>query len=142
MAAKMTGRVCVITGASRGIGKASAEALASLGASLILVCRRQTDGDKVASEISRPQNPSPEVVAADLPSGRASTSPSVCGSRVVGGDSASWLTVAEKRWLGACRISAHALTAPRNPSVELYQPGSNGLARVLTAGQLDRIVQQ
>ncbi len=69
-----------------------------------------------------------EVVAADLPSGRASTSPSVCGSRAVGGDSASWLTVAEKRRLGACRICAHALTAPRNPSVELCQPGSNGLA--------------
>ena len=28
MPAEMTGRVCVITGASRGIGKASAEALA------------------------------------------------------------------------------------------------------------------
>ncbi|HKG33356.1 MAG TPA: SDR family NAD(P)-dependent oxidoreductase, partial [Gemmatimonadales bacterium] len=68
MAAEMTGRVCVITGASRGIGKASAEALASLGASLILVCRRQADGDKVASEISRPQSPSPDVVAADLSS--------------------------------------------------------------------------
>ncbi len=48
MAAEMTDRVCVITGASRGIGKASAEALASLGASLVLVCRRQADGDKVA----------------------------------------------------------------------------------------------
>ena len=27
-------------------------------------------------------------------------------------------------------------------SVELYQPASDGLPRVLTAGQLDRIVQQ
>src|SRR5713101_60634 len=69
-----------------------------------------------------------EVVAADLPSGRASTSPSVYGSRAAGGDSASRLTVAEKRRLGACRICAHVLTAPRNPSVKLCQSGSNGLA--------------
>jgi NAD(P)-dependent dehydrogenase (short-subunit alcohol dehydrogenase family) len=64
----MTGRVCVITGASRGIGKASARALAGLGASLVLVCRRQADGDKVASEISRPSAALPDVVAADLSS--------------------------------------------------------------------------
>ncbi|MFL5490939.1 MAG: SDR family oxidoreductase [Gemmatimonadales bacterium] len=67
MPAEMTGRVCVITGASRGIGKASAEALAGLGASLVLVCRRQADGDKVASEISR-RSAEPDVVAADLSS--------------------------------------------------------------------------
>src|SRR5262245_41982168 len=66
-------------------------------------------------------------------------------SRAVGGDSASWLTVAEKRWLGACRICADALTAPRKAKVELYQPGFSrvyGVARVLPAGQLDRVVQQ
>jgi len=68
MTAEMTGRVCVVTGASRGIGRASAGALASLGASLLLVCRRQADGDKVAGEISRPQAPAPKVVAADLSS--------------------------------------------------------------------------
>ena len=64
----MTGRVCVITGTSRGIGKASAEALAGLGASLVLVCRRQADGDKVAGEISRQSAAVPDVVAADLSS--------------------------------------------------------------------------
>ena len=68
MPAEMTGRVCVITGASRGIGKASAEALASLGASLTLVCRQQADGDKVAGEISRRPAAVPDVVAADLSS--------------------------------------------------------------------------
>jgi NAD(P)-dependent dehydrogenase (short-subunit alcohol dehydrogenase family) len=64
----MTGRVCVITGASRGIGTASAEALAGLGASLVLVCRQQADGDKVAGEISRRSAAMPDVVAADLSS--------------------------------------------------------------------------
>ena len=68
MPAEMTGRVCVITGASRGIGKASAEALADLGANVVLVCRRQADGDKVASEISRRSAAVPDVVAADLSS--------------------------------------------------------------------------
>jgi NAD(P)-dependent dehydrogenase (short-subunit alcohol dehydrogenase family) len=64
----MTGRVCVITGASRGIGKASAEALASLGASLTLVCRQQADGDRVASEIAGRHPAALDVVAADLSS--------------------------------------------------------------------------
>jgi retinol dehydrogenase-14 len=68
MPAEMTGRVCVITGASRGIGKASAEALAGLGASLVLVCRRQPDGDKVVSQISRRSAAVPDVVTADLSS--------------------------------------------------------------------------
>ncbi len=68
MPAEMTGRVCVITGASRGIGKASAVALAGLGASLVLVCRQQADGDKVAGEISRRPAAVPDVVAADLSS--------------------------------------------------------------------------
>jgi len=64
----MTGRVCVVTGASRGIGKASAEALASLGACLVLVCRQQADGDKVASEIADRHPAGVDVVAADLSS--------------------------------------------------------------------------
>src|SRR3954463_1607670 len=68
MPAEMTGRVCVITGASRGIGKASAEALASLGASLVLVCRQRADGDKVASEIATRRSVAADVVAADLSS--------------------------------------------------------------------------
>ena len=68
MPADLTGRVCVITGASRGIGKASAEALADLGANVVLVCRRQADGDKVASEISRRSAAVPDVVEADLSS--------------------------------------------------------------------------
>jgi NAD(P)-dependent dehydrogenase (short-subunit alcohol dehydrogenase family) len=81
MAAEMTGRVCVITGASRGIGKASAEALASLGARLILVCRRQADGDKVASEISGPQTWLPRVRSGGRPPSSATfTLRSMCWS--------------------------------------------------------------
>ena len=50
----MTGRVCVVTGANRGIGRATAERLAELGATLVLVCRRLEEGENVAREIARP----------------------------------------------------------------------------------------
>jgi len=63
----MTGRVCVVTGASRGIGRAAAEALGRLGASLVLVTRRREDGAAVASAIAKGHPcPAPEVVEADL----------------------------------------------------------------------------
>ena len=66
--ADMTGRVCVVTGANRGIGRATAEGLASLGADLILLCRRREDGEAVAQEIEGRGHSRPEVVEADLSS--------------------------------------------------------------------------
>src|SRR3954468_21205619 len=68
MTPELTGRICVITGANRGIGRATAEGLAELGASLVLVCRRQEDGERVARDLSDGRNPAPHVVAADLSS--------------------------------------------------------------------------
>lgn len=64
----LTGRICVITGANRGIGRATAEGMAELGASLILVCRRIEEGDAVAREITAKGLPTPAVVGADLSS--------------------------------------------------------------------------
>lgn len=67
--ADMTGRVCVVTGANRGIGRATADGLARLGATLVLVCRRREDGDAVAAAIGAlAQGPMPEVVEADFAS--------------------------------------------------------------------------
>jgi NAD(P)-dependent dehydrogenase (short-subunit alcohol dehydrogenase family) len=68
MAADMTGRVCVVTGANRGIGRATAEGLARLGASLILVCRNQEDGEAASREIGVKYSVTPDVVTADLSS--------------------------------------------------------------------------
>lgn len=68
MAAEMTGRVCVITGANRGIGRATAEGLARLDAKVILVCRSKEDGDAVAYVIRAKYPVIPDVVTADLSS--------------------------------------------------------------------------
>jgi NAD(P)-dependent dehydrogenase (short-subunit alcohol dehydrogenase family) len=66
--AELTGRICVITGANRGIGRATVEGLAELGASLVLVCRRREDGESVSREIAGKGRPTPDVVGADLSS--------------------------------------------------------------------------
>ena len=68
----LTGRVCVVTGATRGIGRATAEGLAGLGATLVLVCRRAEDGESVAEALASAHRiPRPHVVLADLSSQRA-----------------------------------------------------------------------
>jgi len=48
---KLTGSVCLITGASSGIGKASALALASEGANLVLTARREHRLDELVETI-------------------------------------------------------------------------------------------
>ena len=48
---RLDGRVAMVTGASRGIGRAVAKGFAAAGAKLVLTSRNQADCDKVASEI-------------------------------------------------------------------------------------------
>ena len=49
----LTGRVALITGASRGIGEATARLLAEQGAHVIVSSRKQEDLDKVAASIQQ-----------------------------------------------------------------------------------------
>ena len=49
----LTGRVALITGASRGIGEATARLLAEQGAHVIVSSRKQEDLDKVAASIQK-----------------------------------------------------------------------------------------
>jgi NAD(P)-dependent dehydrogenase (short-subunit alcohol dehydrogenase family) len=50
--AQLQGRVCVVTGASGGIGRATALGLARLGATLALVCRDRGRGEAVIGEVA------------------------------------------------------------------------------------------
>jgi 3-oxoacyl-[acyl-carrier protein] reductase len=53
MAGKLAGKVALITGASAGIGRASAISLAGEGASLVLTARRQTRLEELASLVKQ-----------------------------------------------------------------------------------------
>lgn len=53
MAGKLDGKVAIITGASAGIGQASAKALATAGANLVLTARRQDRLKELAADIEK-----------------------------------------------------------------------------------------
>jgi NAD(P)-dependent dehydrogenase (short-subunit alcohol dehydrogenase family) len=68
----MHGRVCLITGATSGIGKAAAEALAKRGAHVVLVARNQLKGAAVRQElIEASQNTQIDLLVADFSSLKA-----------------------------------------------------------------------
>ena len=48
----LTGRVAIVTGSTRGIGKGIAECLGKAGASVVIVGRNGTDCERVAEELS------------------------------------------------------------------------------------------
>ena len=50
---QMQGRVCLITGANSGIGKATALGLARMGATVVMVCRDRARGEEAQLAIER-----------------------------------------------------------------------------------------
>jgi NAD(P)-dependent dehydrogenase (short-subunit alcohol dehydrogenase family) len=65
----MEDRVCMITGSSSGIGKATATALAGLGGTIVMVCRDRNRGESARTEIvEKSGNESIDLMIADLSS--------------------------------------------------------------------------
>ncbi|MCU1278117.1 MAG: hypothetical protein JWM53_1663, partial [bacterium] len=65
----MQGRVCVITGANAGIGRATAVELARRGATVVMICRSRERGEEAARAIkAETKNDAVELVIADLAS--------------------------------------------------------------------------
>src|SRR5215207_9549786 len=65
----MDGKVCLITGATSGVGKATAMGLANMGASVVMVGRDRGRGEAALAEIKeRSANASVDLLLADLSS--------------------------------------------------------------------------
>ena len=63
----MHGEICVVTGATNGIGRATAIGLAKLGAKVVIVARNQSKAAEVVAKILQiPGAPTPAIVLADL----------------------------------------------------------------------------
>jgi NAD(P)-dependent dehydrogenase (short-subunit alcohol dehydrogenase family) len=66
MANELSGKVAIISGGSRGIGRAIAKSLAGAGAQTVLAAMSRENLDRTAGEIAAAGAPRPSVVAADL----------------------------------------------------------------------------
>ena len=65
----MQGKICMVTGANSGIGKATALALAQMGATVVMVCRDRVRGEEAKSEITtQSRNNAVDLLQADLSS--------------------------------------------------------------------------
>jgi NAD(P)-dependent dehydrogenase (short-subunit alcohol dehydrogenase family) len=65
----MQGKICMVTGANSGIGKATALALAQMGAAVVMVCRDRARGEQARSEITtKSRNNAVDLLQADLSS--------------------------------------------------------------------------
>ena len=68
-AKSMSGRICMVTGANAGIGKATALGLAKMGGTVVMVCRSRERGEATLAEIKRESgNASVHLLLADLSS--------------------------------------------------------------------------
>jgi NAD(P)-dependent dehydrogenase (short-subunit alcohol dehydrogenase family) len=65
----MQGKVCIVTGANSGIGKATSLGLAKMGATVVMVCRERTKGEEAQNEIkTKSGNDAIDLLLADLSS--------------------------------------------------------------------------
>ena len=62
---QLLGKICLVTGANTGIGKATTLGLANMGATVVMLCRNHAKGEAAQAEIigqSGNQNIDPDVV--------------------------------------------------------------------------------
>ena len=65
----MKGKVCLVTGASSGIGKATATAMAKVGANVIMVSRDESRGEAARTQVASESGDQPvDLMTADLSS--------------------------------------------------------------------------
>jgi len=65
----MQGKICIVTGANSGIGKATALGLAQMGATIVMVCRNQVKGEEAQNEVKEKSgNDAVDLMLADLSS--------------------------------------------------------------------------
>jgi NAD(P)-dependent dehydrogenase (short-subunit alcohol dehydrogenase family) len=68
----MKGKICLITGANSGIGKATAMGLAKIGATIVMVCRNKNRGEKALEDIKNEvENGTVGLMLADLSTQKA-----------------------------------------------------------------------
>lgn len=66
-AINMQGKVCLVTGSSSGIGKATARELARMGATVVMVCRNRAKDEAAQAEIKEASgNAQVDLIVADL----------------------------------------------------------------------------
>ncbi len=66
---KMQGKVCLVTGATSGIGRATALGLARLGATVVIMARNKTKGEATVTDIKQASdNPNLDLLLCDLSS--------------------------------------------------------------------------
>ena len=63
----MQGKVCLVTGSSSGMGLVTARELASMGATVVMLCRNRTRGEAVQAQVKEASgNPQVDLIVADL----------------------------------------------------------------------------
>lgn len=65
-AARVDGKICVITGANSGVGYQAAKRLAEGGAHIVMVCRNREKAQKVQAELINTFGPKVDLVIADF----------------------------------------------------------------------------
>jgi len=63
---EMSGKTCVVTGATSGIGLSTAQALAARGAEVLVVCRNESKANRITAQIEADTGHRPQVYLADL----------------------------------------------------------------------------